>query len=79
MDYLSVSTALVCIVIVNTALWVAFARKPHPHNKTGDQGREPRGSHRIEIGSVDTGVRICKKQLLNVHRRCGAGRVDKEC
>ena len=24
--------ALVCIVIINAAIWVALARKPHPHN-----------------------------------------------
>ena len=40
MDYLSVLIALLCIVIINTALWVTFARKPLPHNKTGDQGRD---------------------------------------
>ena len=32
MDYLSALIALLCIVIINTALWVTFARKPHPHN-----------------------------------------------
>ena len=32
MDYFSILIALMCVITLNAAIWVAFARKQHPHN-----------------------------------------------
>ena len=34
MDYFSILIALVCIITINAAIWVALAQKPHPHNSS---------------------------------------------